>query len=205
EAVQKLPHRALERVGKPNLLPPGRKPAVGLLPSGEVYRAGRNVRIRGPADRSFRHTLRALHAPADVIIRRRAFASRSGPDVVPGGGPQSARVLKNVKNDAVSVFESRPRISSGAQVDAVGVSEQEPESVQVMNAHVQQRQAVIGFEPGLPVRDGAHFDRRQHGLAKVATVEQRLESPDRLVIAHVVVDGESYTGLFAQVNDLPGL
>ena len=57
-----------------------------------------------------------------------------------------------------NVVRGSVRVSGG---DLVGIAEQEAQHVEVMDAHVGQRQPVIVFEEGLPVRDRVHVDLRR--------------------------------------------
>src|SRR6185437_1906932 len=82
---------------------------------------------------------------------------------------------------------------------------QEAENVQVMDAHVEEGQAVVRLEKRLPVRTGSHLDRGQNRRAQNTALEQILERPHRLIVAHVLVDRQGETGIGAQVDDLPCL
>ena len=63
-----------------------------------------------------------------------------------------------------------------------------------MDAHVEQRQPIVGGEKRLPVRNRAHFDRRQHRRAEIAAFKDLFEHAHRLVEAHVLVDGQYFAG-----------
>ena len=65
-----------------------------------------------------------------------------------------------------------------------------------------QRQPVGALEERLPVRDRAHLDRGEHRLAEVAAVERGLERAHRLVVAHVLVDGENLAGVSTSLDGL---
>ena len=55
------------------------------------------------------------------------------------------------------------------------------------------------------MRPGVHHDLGDDRLAELARVEERLERPHRLVVAHVVVDAELDAGLVAEPHHLDRL
>jgi hypothetical protein len=84
----------------------------------------------------------------------------------------------------------------------VRLAEEETKHVQVVHAHVRQRQTVIAFEEGLPVRDGMHVDLGEDDRAKITAVEDFFQNPHRLVVAHVLVDREQLSRLFRPVAEV---
>ena len=87
----------------------------------------------------------------------------------------------------------------------IRIAEQEPEDVEVVNRHVQQRDPPIGLDELLPVGPGVHHDLGHDRLSQIAAVEQRLQRAHRLVVAHVVVGPELDAGLVGGVHHLDGL
>src|SRR5258708_8107280 len=58
----------------------------------------------------------------------------------------------------------------------------------MMNAHVEQREPLIGGKKGLPVRYCAHLDRSQDRRSQFLPVEQLLKNGYRWIEPHVLVD-----------------
>ena len=54
------------------------------------------------------------------------------------------------------------------------------------------------------MRNGPHLDRGKHRLAQPAAAENVLERPHRLIVAHVLIDGERDAGAGAQGDALAG-
>ena len=51
-------------------------------------------------------------------------------------------------------------------VISLGIAEQEAQHVEMVHAHVGERQPVVVLEEGLPVRDRVHVDLREDDLAE---------------------------------------
>ena len=196
-----LRHRSFERVREPSLLPLRLEPVAGTRLRAELQRARGMVRILRPADGPPRHSLQTFDAPFDVDIRLPAFARRAGPHVVERRAAQTAFVVQDVERDAVLVRELGARISADAAIDALRIAKQEPERVQVVDAHDPQREPAHVLLPRHPVRDGAHLDGGQHRFAEHPTLQQCLQRPNRLVIAHVLVDAERNARRFVGAHD----
>ena len=79
-------------------------------------------------------------------------------------------------------------ISPHGGVDFDGITEQKPQYVEMMNAHVEQRKPVIRGQKGLPMRYCTHLDRSQNRRSQLILLEQLLESAHRLIEPHVLVD-----------------
>ena len=60
-------------------------------------------------------------------------------------------------------------------------------------------------DPGHPVRNRPHLDRRQHRLAEQLAIEQRLARADRVVVSHILIDLQQHTFTFACVDNRPRL
>ena len=71
------------------------------------------------------------------------LAARPGPNVVPRSGAQTILVFHDVETNAVFMRKLRTRILAHAGIDRFRFPEQIAEAVDVVNAHVQQRQAAI--------------------------------------------------------------
>ena len=84
--------------------------------------------------------------------------------------------------------EARARVAPRHRGDLLRLAEQEPQHVEMVHAHVGERQPLVAGEKPLPVRDGVHVDLREHRLAQRPPVEELLQHPHRLVVAHVLVD-----------------
>ena len=89
--------------------------------------------------------------------------------------------------------------------DLLGIAEQEAQHVEMVHAHVGERQPVVVLQKALPVRDRVHVDLREDDLAELAAVEDLLEHAHRLVVAHVLVDREDLAGRRRLVAQLDGL
>ena len=98
------------------------------------------------------------------------------------------------------VRELRARIGPRAGQDAVGRAEPVAERVEVMDAHDERGQRGQLLAPRHPVRDGPHVDGGQHRLAEPAALQHVLHGAHRLVVAHVLVDGQRDAGLRAQLD-----
>ncbi len=99
----------------------------------------------------------------------------------------------------------RARVGAGGGEDLGRLAEQVAQHVEVVDAHVGERQPVVVLEEGLPVRDGVHADLGEDRLAEFAAVEDLLEHAHRLVVAHVLVDREDLArrlGRLAEVDRL---
>src|ERR1035437_2625179 len=81
QAVEQFPHRALKRIGKPDLIPLGSKPNARIPLRRELNGTRHRVRIAGPSDRALSESVRTFDAPLDVVVRRGAFTNRAGPDI----------------------------------------------------------------------------------------------------------------------------
>ena len=64
----------------------------------------------------------------------------------------------------------------------------------MMNAHDKRRQRRQSLTPRHPMRDGPHFDGREDGVAQHPSTEKILHGSHRLVVAHVLVDGQRDAG-----------
>ena len=62
------------------------------------------------------------------------------------------------------------RVLARQRGDLVGVAEQEAQHVEVVHAHVGERQPVVVLEKSLPVRDGVHVDLREDDVAERAAI-----------------------------------
>ena len=87
-------------------------------------------------------------------------------------------------------------------VISLGIAEQEAQHVEVVHAHVGERQPVVVLEERLPVRDRVHVDLREDDVAERAAVDDLLQHAHRLVVAHVLVDREDLAGLRGLVAQL---
>src|SRR5690606_25416587 len=131
-------------------------------------------RVLGPArplDGALRETIRPFDPEADADVGGGAFARGPGPHIVDPDAAHSVRVLEDVEVDAVAMLEGRARIRPAAREHALGVAEEEAERVEVMDAHDPERELSVRTDPIHPMRDGAHVDRREDGLAEKAAVE----------------------------------
>ena len=70
--------------------------------------------------------------------------------------------------DAVRMLERRARVLARQGGDLVGIAEQEAQHVEMVHAHVGQRQPVIILQETLPVRDRVHVDLGKDDLAEIA-------------------------------------
>src|SRR5579883_3058331 len=80
-----------------------------------------------------------------------------------------------------------------------------PKTIEVMNAHDEQRQSPAPAGPWLPVGNGSHFDRGQDRLAEDVVIEQLLERMNRLIETHVLGYRQNNAGITAKGDDLPRL
>ncbi len=85
-------------------------------------------------------------------------------------------------------------IRPGDRRDRVRFAEQETQHVEVMHAHIGEGQPVVFLEETLPVRNRPHLDGRYDDRPELASVEDLLQNPHRLVIAHILVDREYLAG-----------
>src|SRR5258708_14658176 len=79
-------------------------------------------------------------------------------------------------------------ISPRGGVDFDGITEQKPQYVEMMNAHVEQRKPVIRGQKGLPMRYCTHLDRSQNRRSQLILLEQLLENAHRLIEPQFLVD-----------------
>ncbi len=86
------------------------------------------------------------------------------------------------------------RIGPRAGEDAVGCAEPVAERVEMMDAHHERRERGQSLAPRHPVRDGSHVDGAEYGFAEPAALQHVLERAHRLVVAHVLVDGQGDAG-----------
>ena len=197
DRAHQLAHRALEGVREPALLPARLLPRAVELAGRPVDRRRAAVRVVRPADRPLRHAFRALDPPVDAVVDPREA-------VVEPDRAQAVGVLEDVERHPVLVREVVARVGPRRDEDPLGIAEQEPEGVQVVDRHVQERDLPVGLDELLPVRPGVHDDLRDDRRPQLAAVEQRLQRPHRLVVAHVVVDAELLPGLVADLHHLDG-
>ncbi len=169
---------------------------VGALPAavhgpcrpGDRRRAA--GRVVGPADRALRDALGSLDAPLDAVVGPRVA-------VVQADRAQPVGVLEDVERAPVLRRVVEARVVAHRDEDPLGVTELEAERVEVVDRHVEQRDAPVLPEELLPVRSRVHHDLGHDRRAELARVEQRPERPHRLVVAHVVVHAELDAGLVA--------
>ena len=158
EGEQKPGHRAGKGVGEPGLGPSRPVPDARFVQTQVVDRAWNPIRPAGPSQSSLMPALASLEPPADKEV----FTIRTGPDVIPGGGPRPVGVFEDRKVDAVVVSESGPGIGPGAGEDSNRVAKPIAECIKVVNAHDEGRERPAPLGPGHPVGDGPHLDGCQH-------------------------------------------
>ena len=164
--VLQLLHHADEGMREPHRVPGRRDPlAAGGLCRGIGKRRGGAGR---PADRALGDALRALDAPVDVLVVLVAILARTGPHILQRHGQHARREFHRRDGDAVGMVELRARILAGQRRDLVRIAEQEAQHVEMMHAHIGERQPVVLLEERLPVRDRMHVDLREDDVAKRA-------------------------------------
>ncbi|MCY1542723.1 hypothetical protein D9M68_784850 [compost metagenome] len=127
-------------------------------------------RAIGPANRALCHTICALDPPFDVNIAVKALFARSGPDVFHRNSHNATWEHQRRDSDAVLMREFRARISPRQRGDRFRLTKQEAQHIEMMHAHVRQRQAVVIFEKALPMWDRAHLDGGHDRRAQLTLV-----------------------------------
>jgi hypothetical protein len=73
------------------------------------------------------------------------------------------------------VIERSPGVFATGRVDLGRLAEQEPQDVQVMHAHVGEREPIVLLEKHLPVRDGMQVDLCEDDRAQTTAIQNLLE------------------------------
>lgn len=204
DAVKKLSHGAGERIGKPNFFPARRERIPGLVLGCEIYDAGLPVRVTRPTDCALRHSIRAFYPPADVPISD-SIGGWSGPYVIPSRGSEAVGIFQDVQADTVTMGKLRPWIPSRTDKYAFRITEQVAEGIEMMNAHVQEREAAVVSEPGLPMWNRPHLYGGQNRFSKITAIEHCFQRSNRLVEAHILVDCQGDAGVIAKPNNLASI
>ena len=125
--------------------------------------------------------------------------SRAGPRprVIPSGGAHAVRVLQDIEHNAVAVGEVQSRVLARACIHKFGIAEKIAERIQMVDAHEGQRHLAVILRPGLPVRNGAHIDRGEHRFSQISPPQHGLQSADRMVVAHILIDAKPHAGALA--------
>ncbi len=96
---------------------------------------------------------------------------------------------------------SGSRIFTYRGEDANGVAKEIAERIEVVYGHDTQSHPALTFLPRHPVGDRSHVDTGENRIAKVTAIENTFTGADGLVVAHVLIDGESNVGSFAKIDD----
>ncbi|TMQ01243.1 MAG: hypothetical protein E6L09_04205 [Verrucomicrobia bacterium] len=103
-------------------------------------------------------------------ISRATFLRRTGPGVVDADTTKAVRVFEDVGADAVGVREFGARVSADAAIDSFGLAEPIAEGIEVVNRHDAQGEPAQFLMPIRPVRNAAHINRGENGLANRAII-----------------------------------
>ena len=98
--------------------------------------------------------------------------------------------------------EFSARISADADQDSLWIAEEKAIDVQMVDAHVEYRHSVVLTDEALPVGPSMHRNLGDDRIAEVAPVEECLQRPHRLVVPHVLVDGEEDARFVTEADDL---
>ena len=206
ECAQQLGHGADEGVGEPDGIPVWLVPGALIVDGGVAECAGCASGVVRPADGSQCQSCRSFDSPADSDVAAAAFASGSGPDIIPDGGLNATWEIEDTECDPVCVLEAPcgARVWSNAGVDSQRISQPVPQSIQMMNAHDSQGDPALAFLPWHPVGDGSHFDCGEHGCTECLLTEECMAGADGLIESHVLIDSQQYVVLFAESDEFSG-
>jgi hypothetical protein len=81
-----------------------------------------------------------------------------------------------------------------------GLTEPEPEAIQVMDRHDPEREPAEFLLPRHPVGNAAHVNGGEHRFPQATGLKQGFGGANALVVPHVLIHGEGDPGGLARAN-----